>query len=410
MRGKYFKGQNLWYNLTQLFVLIPFIAFLLLRVFDVPLTEDELWGYIFYIIGIVFMLTAGQMFVKQRHQEAVNEVEVFLNGKVRRSGIKSKKMLLGFEILDEIDVDFGDLSEFEKTRRYQIAKQKIIKSIAVEDFHGKRKLHIKQKGKLKELLGWDKTLTEMKKEEREREKNREIEKKIDLPYEHVDLKEAEIDIDDLLENHRFFFGLLYEEESFESDDDEDKDGIAFDRAFVILRKSEDGKDLLKPHRRNAYDKDNYRISIPVVDTYSLVIDWVLDTIPILYIKFTENMIHEDVTEILRAEDIKYIQNLVTRHLLNQLIGENKQPDYKIDRLEAERDSVEKEYYLLISDLIKRRVRGMGMSDNIEIERLNKELRKQTRRRYIAYTLFGILVAVSALFGFIAFGLPFLGGL
>jgi len=396
---KYFSGQNLWYNLTQFSVVGAFITFLLLRVFNVDLTSRELWAYLFYAIGVMFVLTAGQMWVKQRHQDAVNDVKIFFNGKVRRSKVSAPKMLLGFEVLEEINVDFGDLSEFEKSRRYQIVKQAIIKQIAVEDFHGKRKLKMKDTGKLRELLSNKKTITEIKKSDLEKglKKQKKEPLKRDLPYDSLDVKELGINVEKLIKNHRFYFGLLFEEEKF------DDQSIPFERAFVIVKKGEKEQNLLETRKARAYDKDVYPISINVVDTYCLVIDWVLDIIPILYVKWTENMVSEDVEEVLKVEEIQYIQNLVARHLLNQEIGKDKQSELKIDRLEAQKKTTEDEYYLLIQDLIKQRIRGMGSrNDKVELERLNREIKIGTRNRYIAYTITGILIVVVALLAFLFF--------
>jgi hypothetical protein len=405
--AKYFKGQSMWYNLTQGSILIPIFIFLFLRVFDVDFTRIEMWGYIFYIIGMLFILTAGQMYIKQRHQDAVDDVKIFFNGKVRKSKVSAPKMLLGFEALEEVDIKFGSLEEFEKSRRYKVAKQAIIKEIAVEDFHSKRKLKIKDKGKLKKLIGTKRTITEIKEkdirkalEEQKKEKKKDLEEiERDLPYESLDLKQLDIDVDDLIKNHQFYFGLLYEEEKFD-------DSLPFERAFIIIRKGKEGQNMLETRRAKAYDKDQYRINISVVDTYCIVIDWVLDTIPILYVKWTENMVAEDVNEVLKVEEIEYLQNRITRHLLNQVISKNKQPELKADRLEAEKEEVEKEYYSLIQDLLRKKILGMGSKDDrIKIDQLSNELRIATRQRYIAYTLAGILIAVAGLLAFITFGLP-----
>jgi hypothetical protein len=401
---KFFKGQNLWYNLMQFSVVGLFITFLLLRVCGVDITKGEIWGYIFYAIFIGFVLTAGQMWIKQRHQDAVNDVKVFFNGKVRRSKVSAPKMVIGFEVLEEINVDFGDLSKFEEGRKFQLAKQEIIKKVAVEDFHGKRKLKMKDTGKLRELIKNDAPLAEIKRESQKREgKKRKDSMKKDVPYESLDIKKLGINVEKLIQEHRFYFGLLYEEERFDEKD------IPFKRAFVIVKKGKKQQNLLETRKARAYDKDAYPISINVVDTYCLVIDWVLDSVPILFVKWTENMISEDVEEVLKVEEIEYIQNVVTRHLLNHIISLNKQPKLKIDRLKAEKKTIEDEYYLLLQDLIKQRIRGMGSrSDRVEIERLNRELRIGTRNKYIAYTLVGILIAISVLFAVLFFRISIAG--
>lgn len=339
-------------------------------------------------MGCAFTMITLQLYIKQKHQEAADEVDIFCDGIIRRGLVTSQEFMLGFTIIKEIEFDWEDktITAFEESKLFKEVIQELFRKEAIKDFHARRKLKIEPEHK--EQFKKDVTLTAMEDTSAVIEYLRahpELDKMIELPFVFMKLEDLKIDKEKLKSFH-YYYGLMYDEECFIDQ------SVGYERAFLILPDKKER--MLEGYRRVGFDHDDYPINIRSCVCYWICVGWVLDNIPILMLRFSENMIEEQVEEVLKADEIKYLQIEALVHLLNMKRGEETQKDLKLDRLEVENVKIQDEYYLMVQDLKKKEIRSMGTrSDRVNIQILEEDLLKKTKMIYFA---FAIILALAVI--------------
>lgn len=365
-RTTVFAGQNKW-AMIRLFWLEATAFLLIILLIFLPLIGHLIFWPCWITTGILLNISLP-IYLKDKHQRAAKNKD-FHDCIIRWGRFDKGEFLLGFINLVEIKPDWSDwrLKRFQRSRNFSIHLQRYLTKVLIEDFHAKRigfqkvKKFVKQfkEGAIdSDLMNEvNKGVKVLKKQKKQAKNDVKIASKnineydlTDLPFSYLDL-ENDIKINkEKLKNCHLYIGLLYEQETREGHT------IPFDRVAIITEQQKET--VLKTEPMECVDKDDYDIDVPGVRCYYLCCRWALDQIPILYLRWSENMIEADI-DALQSDDLDYLNIKVLEEIVFHKAEDSKQAGLKITKLETQKQVLEEELSDTVLDIFADGSWGFG---------------------------------------------------
>lgn len=371
-----------------------------------------------FILGVVIFWIANIVFLvfwvwvipmkKQLQMQAVCDgVKLFMEGPWRRDRANKDDFFCGLKYLRKLDLKWedtnidGELTQLMQSPAYIQYKEMIVRGIFTSEFQAKsQKQREQEKGFFKRLqksyekYGEKVDLPPLPEEEKtdginlEDPAKKEIIKQKNLiqqPYETFDPKDLTPEDIKLLNSLEFNFSEFYDVEKFRNYD------VEMDCAIIVTKGP--AGEILQTEPATGYHK-GWEVQVNRVGVQNLVMNYVTENMPILYVAFSDNMLEPaiDIIERLSAKLLVYIDIKVMEMWINHLrsLGEQARKAMEVYKQDAE-DWEQVANKLILKKLEHALVYGAMLADDQYQEVYEEKMKLQTKVKVSLVVIIAIII-------------------
>lgn len=430
IQGPDLPRKYTYYMIAQYVIIGSVLVFAILN-FAVPppIVEegDEFPAvYIIFLIGqgfaivldvvlVIFIVSVIPMRKRQKAQEAAMNID-FSEGVIEETPNKKEDFFLGFKQIEEIHLDWDSdatLLQIFQSPEFEEYKRELLRDEAVKQFH-KRAMDNETEVKdfLEELSKQKKELNKKLEKETDLEKMEKLEQDLlEIDNEIYYTKLTKVPLKDfllealtssgefgpeiqtnkeVLKNFHFYYVVLYEKERWE--DEEEDEG--FERALLLLPGP-----YSTLHKTSPYGglHDGWRIDVRSCVCYWLLFNYFSDQLPLLYLRFSENMTGKEVDLLttMRSQSATYIQLKVMEKWLYILSSLPERLRKEKAGLQSRAEQFRNAFATYIQEVANDDVIFGKFVENEDVRQQRIEAQKYKKRSQIA---FSIIIILGIVFG------------
>ena len=376
-----------------------------------PFTTPETFIYIAVGFIIVYISYVKPLQEREKANKRAMGID-FLEGKIVTTLDKREDFFLGIKKYIKIDIDFEDdksLKDLKESKYYKKLKREFLRIEQGKNF-GERSVpdeidenFLKKLQKEYAELEKKARLKKEAKEDLTSEEQAELEKKAELieatkeamlPFKKFDISLIKDADKKKLKALHVYYLEMYEEEFFEGSE------TGFDRLFIVLH--DKATKLLQTRPGTGWHK-GWEIDLRCCQVYWICFGFAQNNMPMLYLKFSENMLEEDVKMFsdVRAEAMTYFIVKILHRWIDILSTVPEQALQEIERQKARANMFEIQYNDTIQEMAKDNLIYSQFIEDKKMNDLVREKEKYKQRSQIEYI---IMLALFFIFMIIIFSI------
>lgn len=374
----------------------------------------ETFIYIAIALGIVYLMAVLPLQKKDKMNQRAMGIE-FIDCTIVKDKVIAEPFFLGINKCTKLTLNFDDdesLKSLFDSKRYKDMSRKMLRDEKGKDF-GKRALpaaitetYIKEIEKKYDELAKKAALKEEAEEELSKAEKEELLKREEeikaakeaiKAYKNFSLEEIPKEEKERLKNLQVYYCEMYDKERFENDDEEK----GFDKLILVMH--DDISRVLKTKAERGYYK-GWEIDIRSVNAFLLLLADITDTMPLLYVVFSENMTDGEIhtIETMRSESLTYIELKIMEQLLFHLAALPSALLLEVKKQEARANTFEESYNHFLQGMAKDNLIYSKFAKNPIQDELREEnhlLKRNLQVLKVAMLAFVVIVGLVFLFLF-----------
>lgn len=366
----------------------------------------QIWETFIYVALALFILSLMTI-IPLYKREAANKKAMgkdFFDGPIAVNIKKKEDFFLGVESYTRIYIDFDDdtsLEELFKKNLYTTYAKSINREEGVKQFLAREesgeldkqyiekisKEYLKLEAKATKKRDSEQELTVAEKKELDK-KQKEFNEAMETLKPFKDFKLEWVNEQDRnhLKKLQFYYLELYSEESFEDSDS------GFDKLLIVTN-----DDLSKVLRTEPGEGEyqGWTVDLRTCRTFWILWGYITDKMPILYLRFSENMIEQEIDTVtqMRAIALTYMQLKVVEKWIYHLSTIPDKLVKEITKYQERADTFEEAYSLLLQQNAMDNITYSSFIRDKTVEDLRLENLKRKKHVQIAM-LINIMIFVS----------------